>query len=145
MASYYTGLIKFERNGSRAVLPLPGCPSLSVLRQFATDIVGFTTAKVLEISWTETDVLDTAEGTGDYADVKLLLQVKMRQSPAPNGRRKIKKLPLPAPDAANMENIAGLGYRLKQSVGDQIAARYSTLTGVTWVFEEGRLVGPNDV
>lgn len=142
MSVTYCGSVTFLRNGCRERIVLTNVPTLSALQQFAQALYAWTTAGICAISFTASTDPELYEKSGDLQDVSFYLRVKLRQAnPAPGHQAELKLLDIPAPDASNLDNIPGVGYRLYDAPGQAIAAAYSDLTGETWIFEDGKLCG----
>jgi hypothetical protein len=142
MATAYTGSITYIRNGKRERIVLTSVPSLPALQTFAAAMYPLTTAGICAISFTASTDPEFFEKTGELSDVAWYLRVKLRQVNPPEGfDRALKLLDLPAPDHSNFTNVPGVGYRLNDAKGQDIATAYSTLTGEIWQFEEGWICG----
>jgi hypothetical protein len=138
----YTGSITYLRDGKRERIVLTQVPTLPALQTFAQAMYALTTAGICAISFTVSTDPELYEKTGDVSDVSWYLRAKLRQVNPPAGHDPaLKLLDIPAPDHSNFTNIPGVGYRLNDTPGEQIATAYSTLTGEQWQFEEGWICG----
>jgi hypothetical protein len=136
--SAYHGALTFERNGIFETILLSYCPTPVALQQFAQAIDPYTTAAITQQDWVQTDDLTLGEGSGQVDDPGVMLRAKLQNQASPS---EYKFFHLPAPVLTNFDHIENTGYRLQQTAGQAIATAYSTLTGVTWVFCEGWLIG----
>lgn len=142
MATAYTGSLTYLRDGKRERIVLTSVPTFQALQTFAEVLYPLTTAGICGISWTVSADPELSEKSGEVADVSWYARVKLRQvNPPPGHDARLKLLDIPAPDHSNFTAIPGVGYRLNDSIGKNIATAYSDLTGEQWRFEEGWICG----
>ena len=135
MAISKTASLTFNENEQVATTHLSYAASLAAVSTFAGVIQQWSVATIEAYSYTEEQNdpgLTPVSGT-EAVDFQAI--IKMRK-PSGVGTQQIA---IPAPAPAIFDFIEGAGYRVKQAIGTQIAAAYSTLMGQTYTFESGWL------
>lgn len=123
----------------RAKLHVPTAKSLADLRTFAYAYAAYTTAKIIEISFSQAeDITDLPGASGDVQALNTKVILIFHGQP---GKTRMKKLGIPAPKIDVLENIRGAGLLVKKDQGRALAEAYSALTGETFTFIRGRLSG----
>lgn len=135
MADSCSGNLVFVRATQRKVVFLPSVPTLAALQTYANEIKVYSNAGIDVLSYVQTNRVHYPEGAGNLEDPDLIARVMLRNTdPA---KKDYPQVVIPAPRTENFEFIEGKGYRLKQAIGEAIAAIYSTLTGETYEFRHG--------
>jgi hypothetical protein len=126
--------IEFEKNGKWHTVYSPfGSGDLNAARNFADYLADYTLAKVTKVSATQIHLyLDGQERNGDFGNVGLYAHLWFK-----DGDNKKWGLKLPAPD----DSIFNDDNSVKESFGNQVAARFSNLAGEALIYEEGWLCG----
>jgi len=115
---------------------ISGVLGTSELSTFATAFVPFTSAELLKLSYTQTDLVSLQGiGTGDF-DIRTLGVVYFRDVSSPG---KMIRFAYPCPNLNDFEHILQTGYRMKAERGNILAAMFSALTGKTLEFVEGSI------
>jgi hypothetical protein len=104
---------------------------------FVNAIKGFTTADIPKFSFTQSFETEITGSGQDICDVDIVVRVQLQHAVT----RHYQYFDLPAPDLDLFDHIENTGYRLKQAPGDAIAAAWSSLTGESYTFHAGWMVG----
>jgi hypothetical protein len=112
--------------------------SLNAIEVYAVAIASYSYAAIVSVSYTEGKDIDDlpAQGTGDYADIRLIAKIFLRD----NDTQKLYCAVIRAPKASMFDDTKN-GLQVKKTVGDAIATKYSQLAGQTFTFEYGALCG----
>jgi hypothetical protein len=140
----YSGMITFELETRRETCSLPRVPSLAALQAFATGLHAYTVAQVENVDlvtsyWYEGDL--PADAAGVNKDLTFRAVITLKLAEAVPDVHPYKQILVPAPRLSMFEQIEGVGTRVTATAGNAIAALYSTLTGQTWTFKHGALIG----
>lgn len=130
--------ITFRQDGLEYIDYLTHGTSLAAIETFARNIAQYSHAAIVGVTYTEGVTLENlpAQGTGDYADVRLLAKILCRSA----ATGKLYGVLIRAPKAMMFLDTEN-GLRVKKTIGDAIAAQYSVLAGETLTFESGALCG----
>ena len=143
MAIYYTGNITYTKGHETSKVPVNHPISLEELESFAVKLVGLTNCATAQVSFIVGSTLDGYPETPGAAveDIALKARIQMKQTPVEPDVYPFREMPIPSPKADILEFVDGQGYRVKQTVGEQVAAAYSEVTGKTYEFQHGWLSG----
>jgi len=137
MATSTSASITFQnRSGVKAKMHVPTAPSMKALRTFAYAIADYTTAKIIEISFSQTEeITDIPGASGEQQSLGtialLLLHGEVGKTPS-------KDLAIPAPVNDLLELITGQGVKVKKADGQAIADIYGELVDETFRFVRGK-------
>lgn len=117
--------------------------SLEELESYAIKLVGLTNCATVRVSFIVGSTLDGYPETPNTTveDIAQKARIQVKQDPVEAGVYPYREIPLPAPKMDILEFVDGQGYRVKQTIGEQVAAAYSEVTGKTFVFKHGWLSG----
>lgn len=130
--------IKFVKEHSNKVIYLSHGASLQSVSDFAQYLDQYTNASITRISQTNAMELGTEEGSGDYGVIEFYAHILLRCME--DGE--LYGVNIPAPVASMFEQVEGRGWRVKQAIGDAIAAEYARLSGLTIEFHDSALLTP---
>jgi len=116
---------------------LKGVSDITKLQTFCNNVAPFIGAVATKIGVTHYEYV-TIAGAGAMSDVHQKLQVLLKKD-VDGG---LTGFMLPAPQKACFDHLPGETYRLKKTIGDQLAAFYKNLTGIDVTFVSGAIVGP---
>lgn len=140
MAIAKTGALSFKRGRYRTRAPIYTAVSLEAIQAFANTIQGLTDAAIYKATFVTTERVSGAEnpnkgdfGLSDYANVRLRRHIQI-------GSGDYREVHIFAPKMNILDHI-GNGYRLKKTIGDQIATAYSSMAGETFDYLEGWVAG----
>jgi len=135
MAITTIGSISFLQQGKPAKMRLSAAQSLADIEVFARALAEYTTAGIVEISFTE--VKDLTDLPGATSNLQALDAHAMLLLHGEVGKTKTKRLPIPAPKTDLFELIHG-ELLVKRVSGGALAAAYSILAGEQFAFIRGR-------
>lgn len=114
--------------------------SLDAVNTFALEIAGLTDAKIYKATYTETAYLpgtenpnEAAFGVTDYVKCQLVRHTR-------TGRNDFREIHIFAPKIDILDHV-GPHYRLKRTIGEQLATAYSTMVGEMFDFKDGYVCG----
>ena len=120
-------------NGIYAEIHVPSATSLEAVQTFATVLAGYTTAKITEISWTQTIAVDDIPGSdAENQSLTEYAALSMR------GDGHTKQFRIPAPNEELFITDDAGKTILSETKGTAFAEAYSALTGKTYQFIKGR-------
>lgn len=145
MQTAYSGNVTFTLDTRREIVNLSRVPSISALNVFAGFLHQYTVAEIEATDFIESTYFEgalSADASGTNKDLNLKALIMLKMDPIESGVYPFKQLAIPAPRLGMFENVPnGVGYRVKAASGEAIASAYSTLTGKTWRFKRGSLIG----
>lgn len=135
----YSATIILDRDQKQAMIELSYAQSFAAVQTFAGVLHTLTTADIVRVTFTEA-VDPQLTGTGaEIADPSFAVMFKLRRTD-PNADIRFKNFRLPAPKMEIFDHLPQVGYRVKKTYGDTIAAAYSALTGESFIFDSGWMV-----
>jgi hypothetical protein len=135
----YSGTIIFEREQQEALIELSYAPGFMEVQDFAAVLHTMTTANITRCTFTQGADM-TLDGTGgDIPDPSFAAHFKLKRTD-PMADVRYKSFRMPAPKIEIFDHLPGIGYRIKQSYGDTLAAALSTLCDEEFIFDSGWLV-----
>lgn len=133
-----TGTLKFQLFGKQVVAYVSNAAGLTNMRNLASHLSQYTHAAIPYVSYTVSDDPEIPENSPPAtADVGLFANVMFRRT----SDDKLYGLLISAPVLTMFETVVNRGYRVKPSIGEQLAQIYSTCAGETFTFHEGWLQG----
>lgn len=129
--------LTFRKDGIEYVEYLTHGLSLAAIETYAHNIAQYSNAGIVEVTYTMGAEMTIAQSSGDYPSLELYAKVFLRETVT----QKLYASIIRAPKIIMFDPVFQQGWRVKQSVGVQIAAYYSTLSGSTFTFEHGGLCG----
>jgi len=106
------------------------------LDAFGNALIPYTSATILKLSFTETNVVSLpGVGIGSF-DIRTLGVVYFRDLDQPG---KMIRFTYPCPSLGDFDHIQYVGHRMSKPKGDALAALFSALTGKNLQFSEGSI------
>jgi len=139
MPTDYSGTILFERDQAKALVALSYAPGFQEVQDFVGVLATMTTADIRKCTFTQSTDPQLNGNGQEYAALSLAAHFKLRRVD-PEADVRFRSFRLPAPKLDLFDHIPGVGYRIKQSYGDTLAAAFSTLFQEDFVFDSGWLV-----
>lgn len=137
MPTSYTASITFQREAHRVRTVLTRVSSPEAVQAFINAIASLTTADIPKFSFTQSFETEITGSGLDISDVDFVCRIQMKNATT----HAYAYFDLPAPAKTMFDLIEKTGYRLKASYGEAFAAAWSTLTGDSWTFEAGWIIG----
>lgn len=137
MAITTSGTITFQQPGTTlyAKMHLPRAASFAALRTFANALADYTEASIIAVSFSQEESIDDLTGDGnDVLERHGMLLFRGEET-------KSKNFAIPAPKENLFEVVEFEGLKIKKTKGEALAEAYSALTGETFTFVRGRLLG----
>ena len=131
--------IKFAQGTARTTVTLSHGESLSRIKAFAIQIQPYTHAEIRRVTATVGSQMSNAAKNGDFQSLRHYAEIFLRQ----HTTQKLYCLKLPAPDYDMFQDGQADDLILKPSIGEILAAYYSTLAGSTFDYDQGAFVGAN--
>lgn len=132
-----SAVIQFVKNYRRDIQYLSHGDDLAALATYAGQLHAYTTAAITRIAVTTAQVLALPETTNEYDSITLQAKLILRDTDT--GERW--GIMINAPLSTMFEEVTGQGYRVKQTIGEELAGYYATFSGLPLEFVEGWLVG----
>jgi len=127
----------FNRGTRKKRVPLYSVSSLAALSTFAQHLDAYSTSSLDRISVTEVEEFTpVAAADTPYVGMYAVMLIKTTGTPADETISR--QIHIPDPVAAMFELKKGIPV-VKASYGDQVAAWYSTASGVAFAFDKGWL------
>jgi len=136
-----SGNILYVRGHKREVVFYPLVSSLSALQSYADQIQTLTNAGTEDVSFTQTEELSRPESPIPVEDTDVEARISLRRTNPDPEEYPYRQVHIPAPKQSMFEFIDGKGYRVKETIGQQVATAYSIMTGKTFEFVNGWLCG----
>lgn len=132
--------MKREDGQARASIDLSYAASLAAIETFAATCYTMTMAKIARASFiSSTDFTIYPAVAGEIYDLEYAAHFKFRRL-NPTNDVYFRNFRLPAPKMEIFEHIQNVGYRIKTSNGETMAAALSTLWADSLQFDSGWLV-----
>lgn len=129
--------IQFEKNNLHEIVYFEQGDSLLKLNTFAQQLSAYSHAAITRVAITAKEVLTLPESAGEYTSIRMAAKIFFRDQ----DDGKLWGIMIHAPFSEMFEEVLHQGYRVKKSVGDQLAIYYSQYSGLSLTFESGWLVG----
>lgn len=129
--------LTFRKTGIEYIEYLTHGLSLAAIETYAGNIAQYSNAGIVEVTYTLGTEMTLAQSIGDYPSIELYAKVFLRDA----ATHKLYAAIIRAPKISMFEPVFNSGWRVKKTVGQQIAAYYSTLSGLTFQFDHGGLCG----
>jgi hypothetical protein len=129
--------IQFYKDYQRDIQYLEHGASVPELETYIGQIAPFTNAAITRLSITQAKVVSVAEKTGDYDSLSVQAKILVRDLDS----NKLWGIMISAPIAFMFEEIQGEGFRVKESIGEEITGYYAQYSGLNLQFESGWMVG----
>jgi hypothetical protein len=139
--SFLSGNITFaEQETGRPwqVVHIAEAPSSAALITYANSLLTYSAARLVNVTFIETFLIDHTGTYTDWKDVTKKARINLRRSPLSSTQSEnYRAIVIPAPHLSMFTD--GI---VKKTIGDEIAALYTTfrgISGVSFVFAHGAL------
>jgi hypothetical protein len=116
---------------------MPFGKSLADMQTFADEVKAYTSAGIDEVSYTQAAQMNILQNTNESYPFHLYAKILLRNQ----GNGRLYGLLIYAPLTSMFYHIEGRGYRIKDAVGQDLAAKYSAMAGEPFTYHDGWLIG----